>query len=180
MTHVCACVCVTKSMKLRLRPSTSLINVERLTHILHWNDGTSLFESYKMLRFSFFYRKTWRLHREAMSSKSFRTFIRMFFLLKSEWLIANVKLTLHKTLIRSIMTYTCSVSEFAVDTSLLKLQRLQKYVVRIIGKFQRCTLIRELHVAFKIPNVYNFITKLCRQKTEDTQSHENSNFRNIG
>jgi hypothetical protein len=35
-----------------------------------------------------------------------------------------MKLTLHKTLIRWIMTYACPAWEFATDTQLLKLQRL--------------------------------------------------------
>jgi hypothetical protein len=48
---------------------------------------------------------------------------------------------------------------FAADTHLLKLQRLQNKVLRTIVNFPRRTLVRDLHVAFKIPYVYNFITK---------------------
>jgi hypothetical protein len=40
--------------------------------------------------------------------------------------------------------------------------------------------VRELHVAFKIPYVYDFITKLCRQQAEAIQNHVNPNVRNIG
>jgi hypothetical protein len=35
-------------------------------------------------------------------------------------------------------------------------------------------------VAFKIPYVYDFITKLCRQQAEVIQNHHNPNVRNIG
>jgi hypothetical protein len=35
-------------------------------------------------------------------------------------------------------------------------------------------------MAFKIPYVYDFITKLCRQQAEVIQKHDNENVRNIG
>jgi hypothetical protein len=63
------------------------------------------------------------------------------------------------------MTYACPTWEFAAGTHLFKLPRLQNRVLRTIGNFPRRTQIRELHVAFKIPYVYDFITKLCRQKS---------------
>jgi hypothetical protein len=48
---------------------------------------------------------TWRLHIEIIEAKSLRTFIRVYPLLNSERLSANTKLTLHKALVRSVMTY---------------------------------------------------------------------------
>jgi hypothetical protein len=47
---------------------------------------------------------TWRLHIEMIEAKAFRTFIRNYSLFKNERLSANIKLNLHNTLIRSIMT----------------------------------------------------------------------------
>jgi hypothetical protein len=61
------------------------------------------------------------------------------------------------------MTYARPAWEFAVDTHLLKLQRLQNKVLRTIDNFPRRTPVRDLHVAFKIPYAYDFIIKLCRQ-----------------
>jgi hypothetical protein len=60
------------------------------------------------------------------------------------------------------------------------LQRLQNKVLRTIGNFPRRTPVRDLHVAFRIPYVYDFITKLCRQQAEVIQNHHNTNVRNIG
>jgi hypothetical protein len=37
-----------------------------------------------------------------------------------------------------------------------------------------------LHIAFKLPYVYDFVTKLYRQQAEVIQNHENENVRNIG
>jgi hypothetical protein len=34
-------------------------------------------------------------------------------------------------------------------------------------------------MAFKLPYVYNYITKLCRQEAEVVQNHENANVRSI-
>jgi hypothetical protein len=49
-----------------------------------------------------------------------------------------------------------------------------------LGHFPRRTSVRELHVAFEIPYVYDFIPKLCRQQAEVIQNHVNPNVRNIG
>jgi hypothetical protein len=123
---------------------------------------------------------TWRLHIEMIEAKAFRTFIRIYFLFKSERLSANIKLTLHKALIRSVMTYISPAWEFAVDSNLVKLQRLQSKVLHTIGNFPRCTPICDLHMAFKISYVYDYITNLCRQQAEVIQNHDNENVRNIG
>jgi hypothetical protein len=38
----------------------------------------------------------------------------------------------------------------------------------------------ELHMAFNLPYVYDYITKLCRQQAEVIQIHENASVRNSG
>jgi hypothetical protein len=73
------------------------------------------------------------------------------------------------------MTYGGSTWEFATDTHLMKLQRLQNKVFRTIGNYPRCTPVRDLHTAFRIPFVYDYITKLCRQQAEVPQNHDNEN-----
>jgi hypothetical protein len=78
------------------------------------------------------------------------------------------------------MTYACPTWEFAADTQLLKLQRLQNRVLRTNGNYPRRTPTRVLHMAFKIPYVYDFITKLCRRQAEVIQNHDNENVCNIG
>jgi hypothetical protein len=65
---------------------------------------------------------TWRLHIEMTEAKTFRTFIRIYPLFKNERLSANIKLTLHKPPVRSVMTYACTAWELAADTYLLKLR----------------------------------------------------------
>jgi hypothetical protein len=89
-------------------------------------------------------------------------------------------LTLHKALIRSVMTYACPAWEFAAVCHLLKLQRLQNRVLRTIGNFPRRTSVRDMHKVFQIPYVYDYITKSCRQQAEVIQNHENANVRYIG
>jgi hypothetical protein len=39
---------------------------------------------------------------------------------------------------------------------------------------------RDLHMAFKIQYVYDYITRLCRQQSEVIQNHDNENVRGIG
>jgi hypothetical protein len=61
--------------------------------------------SVKLLGVIFEKKDTCRLHIEMIEDKAIRAFIRIYSLFKSERLNANIKLTLHKPLIRSIMTY---------------------------------------------------------------------------
>jgi hypothetical protein len=112
-------------------------------------------------------------------AKTFRTFIRIYYLFKSNRLSTNIKLTLRKTLIRSVMTSACPAWEIAADTYFLKLQRLQNKVLHTIGYFSRCTPVHDLHTTFNLPYVYNRITKLCRKQAEGIQDHENEHVRSI-
>jgi hypothetical protein len=83
-------------------------------------------------------------------AKAFRTFIRIYFLFKSERLSANTKLTLYKALRESAMTYACPARELAADTYFLQLQSMQNKVLRTIVNFPRRTTVRDLHTAFNI------------------------------
>jgi hypothetical protein len=96
-------------------------------------------------------RITCSLHMEMIEAKAFRTFIRIYSLFKSGCSNTNIKLTLHKSLIRSVMTYTCPAWELAADAYVLKLQCLQNKVYCTIGNFPRCTPICNLHTAFSLP-----------------------------
>jgi hypothetical protein len=87
---------------------------------------------------------------------AFRAFITTYSLLKSKPLNINLKRTLHKALIRSIMTYACPAWEFASYNSLLKLQRVQKKVLCTIGNFLRHKSVCELHKAFNILYIYDY------------------------
>jgi hypothetical protein len=69
--------------------------------------------------------------------------------------------------------------EFVTNIILLKLQHLQNKVLRTIGNFPRRTPVQELHKAFNIPYIYDYITKLCRRQAEVIRNHENTNVRHI-
>jgi hypothetical protein len=56
---------------------------------------------------------------------------------------------------------------------------LQNRVLHTTGNFPSSKLIRDMHVAFQIPYVYDYITKLGRQQAYIIQNHENANVRNI-
>jgi hypothetical protein len=78
------------------------------------------------------------------------------------------------------MTYFSPAWESAADIHLMKLQCLQNKVLRTIGNYPRNTPVRDLHLAFQSPYVYDYITKLCRQQAEVIQNHDNGNVRTIG
>jgi hypothetical protein len=59
------------------------------------------------------------------------------------------------------MIYACPVWECAADCHLLKLECLQNRVLCDTENLDGCTPVCKLHVAFKIPYVYDYITKLC-------------------
>jgi hypothetical protein len=77
------------------------------------------------------------------------------------------------------MTYVCPAWEFGADSHLLKLQRLQDQVLRTTGNFLWFTPVRDLHTAFSLQYVYDYITKLWRQRAEVIQNHENDHVRSI-
>jgi hypothetical protein len=58
--------------------------------------------------------------------------------------------------------------------------KLQNKVLRTTGNFPRRTPVRDLHTAFKIPYLYDYITKLCRKQAEVIQIHENEHIRGTG
>jgi hypothetical protein len=91
-----------------------------------------------------------------------------------------VSVIVYRALIRSIMTYACPTWEFPADTHLMKLQCLENRVLRAISSLDRRTPVCDLHLAFKIPYVYDYITKLCRGQAEVILNHENPNVRAIG
>jgi hypothetical protein len=76
------------------------------------------------------------------------------------------------------MPYACPALEFAADIHFLK--RLQNMILRTTGKFPKCTPVQELHMAFQVPYIYDYVAKLCRQRAEVIQNHENLNIRDIG
>jgi hypothetical protein len=123
---------------------------------------------------------TRRHHIERTVAKALRTYVKTYSLFKSGHLSTNIKLALYKAVIMSVMTYACPTWEYAVDAYLLKLQHLQNRVLRATGNRDRCTPVHELHVAFKIPYVYDHTTKLCRTQAEIILNHVNPNVRDIG
>jgi hypothetical protein len=107
--------------------------------------------SVKCLGVIFGKKVTRRFHIEMIEVKAFRTFIRIYSLFRSERWLANIKFTLQKALIRSIKTYACPAREFATDSHLLKLQRLQNKVIRTTGNFPRRIPFRDFHMTFRLP-----------------------------
>jgi hypothetical protein len=78
------------------------------------------------------------------------------------------------------MTYACPAWEFVAGCQLLKLQRLQIKVLCTIGYFPKRTSVRDMHKAFHMPYIYDYITKSSRQQAEVIQNHENENVHYIG
>jgi hypothetical protein len=56
-----------------------------------------------------------------IEAKAFRTFIRIYSILKNESLSAKIILTFRKALTILVMTYACPAWELGADTYLLKL-----------------------------------------------------------
>jgi hypothetical protein len=60
------------------------------------------------------------------------------------------------------------------------MQRLQNRVLRATGNIDRRTPVSKLHVGFKFPYVYSYITTLCRTRAEVILNHENPHIRGTG
>jgi hypothetical protein len=61
-----------------------------------------------------------------------------------------------------------------------QLVSLQNSVLHAIVNLDRCTPVCKLHVALKIPYVYDYVTKLCRTQVEEILNCVNPNVRGIG
>jgi hypothetical protein len=129
-----------------------------MSHLILNGRNIPFINSSKYLCVIFDKRITWRLQIEMIETKTFRTFVRVYSLFRIERLGSNIKLTLHKALLISVMTYVSPPWEFGADTHLMKLQRVQSKVSRTIGNIPRHALVRDLHVAFKIPYAYDYTT----------------------
>jgi hypothetical protein len=77
------------------------------------------------------------------------------------------------------MTYPCPAWELATDIYLLKLQSQQNKVLRTIGNFPTFTSVRDLHTAFNLPYVHEYI-KIVQATNRSLQNHENEHVRGIG
>jgi hypothetical protein len=66
--------------------------------------------------------------------------------------------------------------QYAVDAHALKLQRLHNRLLRGIGKFDGSTEVREMHMAFKIRNVYDYVIKLCTKHIDVIPNHRNKTY----
>jgi hypothetical protein len=69
--------------------------------------------------------------------------------------------------------------KFVANTHFLKLHWLQNMVLHTICQFPMWSLVHKLHMAFQVPYIYDYITKLCRQQAKVIQNHENGLIRNI-
>jgi hypothetical protein len=78
------------------------------------------------------------------------------------------------------MTYARPTWEYDPEASLLILQRMQNRVLCATGNLGICTPVRELHVVFKIPYMYDYIAELCRTQAEVILNHVNPNVRDSG
>jgi hypothetical protein len=121
------------------------------SHLTLNGRNISFLNSAKYLGVIFDKKMAWRLRVEMIEAKVFRTFIRIYFLFGSERLSTNIKLTLHRALIRFIMTYACSVWKFVAEIHLLKLQHMQNKFLHATGNFLIRTPVPDLHMAFKLP-----------------------------
>jgi hypothetical protein len=78
------------------------------------------------------------------------------------------------------MTYACPTWVYVADAHLLKLQHLQNRVLCAVGNPDMHRPVYELHVAFKIPYVYDCITKLYSTQAEVILNCVNLNVHGIG
>jgi hypothetical protein len=57
---------------------------------------------------------------------------------------------------------------------------MEWWILAKFGNFPTCTVVCDLHKAFNLPYVYNYITKLYRQQAEVIQNHENEYVCSMG
>jgi hypothetical protein len=97
---------------------TECVSCEVLKLVLYitykFPDDIPFFKHVKYLSVIFDKIFIWRQHIEITEAKAFGTFVRIYSAFKNERL--SIKITLHKALIRSVMTYAYPTWELAADT----------------------------------------------------------------
>jgi hypothetical protein len=78
-----------------------------------------------------------------------------------------------------MLTYACPGWEFAADSYLLKLKRLQNRVLQAIGNLPSHTPIRDFHRSFKITYLHDYVTQLCKEQESIICCHDNVIIRTI-
>lgn len=92
-------------MELRLRSFTFLKTCPRPENYFTLNQQNNSFVNrVKYLYVMFNVRIEWRPYIEIMEAKSLRTFIRKYCVIEREHLSSNIRLTLHRGLIKPVMT----------------------------------------------------------------------------
>jgi hypothetical protein len=112
------------------------------------------------------------------AAKALRTCIRTCSVFRNGRLNTNIKV--HRVQIKSVVIYACPTCVYAANAYGLKYQRLQNTVLGAIGNLDRCTPVRKLRMTFKIPYIYDYVTKLCRTRTEVILKNANPNVRVTG
>jgi hypothetical protein len=95
-------------------------------------------------------RNAWRIDTQAIEAKDFRVFIGVCSIFRNKQLRSDVRLNVHKTLIRSVMTCSCPVFELSALIYLFKLQSLQDRVLCVSSCFADCT--RDMRFACGLQN----------------------------
>jgi len=136
----------------KLKPSISPISESWFRPLLCWMDRTIPFVDHvKYLGVIFDKTIVWWLHIETVATIAFRTFLCTYPLSISRHLRITFKLTLHKAVIRSVMTYVCLAWEFAAATFLNCSTRKTRFCAPLVtsqGTYQptNCMHLLSLYV----------------------------------
>lgn len=55
---------------------------------------------------------------------------------------------------------------------------VQHVTAKYVIAYCFCTLVLDLHVTYKLTHIYDHVTKLCKQKADVVQNHENTDVQN--
>jgi hypothetical protein len=123
-------------------------------------------------------RITWKLHLEMTEAKAFRTFIRVYSLFKHERLSANIKLTLYKALIRSVIRLSrLGISDRHLS---LKIAAHAKQGSAHNWTFSKAHTGPRFAHSFQ-HSVYIWLyKKLRKRQAKVIQNHENKHVHSIG
>jgi hypothetical protein len=113
----------------------------------------------------------WRLHIEMTEDMTFRTYIRVYSLFTCDRLSANIKLTLHKAIITSVMNYDSPAWEFSACKTRFSSLITSQGVHRPANFMMRLSTFRTFMTYF---------TKLCSQQARVIQNHAIATVHNIG
>lgn len=106
--------------------------------------------------------------------------VRLLYLRRNNFATKKLKTKIYKCYIRPVFTYAAPIITRVAKSNILKLQRKQNSILRMVANKRRRTRIKDLHEHLAIEEVPQFMNRLNSKFTEKCTYSSNEIIRDMG